>query len=177
MKILNYLLLTIFTIFTGFLLWFNFYSTYFVKYRYEATEGTIFSSKITELRQERDNGSEHPEFETAYRPEFVYEYKIGQIKYYGTRYRPFQRGESKEWAEEIVKQNSAGKTVTVFYNPDNPERSALSRETTKEFDEKFFGLVFLMLILGYGFHHEFNKEDKKKPDSVDGFTRLVPNAD
>ena len=148
MKLLDILLATAFLLIVGLFIYSQFYGVYFVKFRYESTSGKIIRSEIEEIQQEEDCGEYCTKIVTAYRPKLLYEYQIGKIKYYGTRYRAFPRGEDRLWAEGIVKAYPAEKQITVFYNPQNPERSVLSTETSEHFWEK---LVFIILLLIFFF--------------------------
>jgi hypothetical protein len=70
---------------------------------------------------------------TRYNPEVVYGYEVSGIVYYNDHYsygfgsaaKYGFIGGRKDVAEESLKQYEVGKSVPVFYNPENPEQSCL----------------------------------------------------
>lgn len=87
-----------------------------------STTGTVVKSRV------EVSGGEH----TSVSPRVVYEYEVRGTKYQSDRIKAgdslmrVQTGGSRT-AYDTVDRYPEGKTVTVYYNPDNPAESALER--------------------------------------------------
>ena len=173
MKLLDLLIAIVFFAVVGLFLYFQFYGSYFVKFRYESTKGKIISSAVEQIEQEEDCGEYCTKTVTAFRPKLLYEYEIGKIKYFGTRYRAFPRGEDKLWAESIIKDLPAGKQVTVFFNPENPERSVLTAEIPEHTAEKFIFIVLLIIFSSVAFYRSYYRSnDSDEQSFYEGFKKI-----
>ena len=62
-----------------------------------------------------------------YRPLVTYEYQVGGQRYVSWRYDLTETAGPEAWANEIAARFPAGSTMTVFYNPRQPERSVLTK--------------------------------------------------
>ena len=88
---------------------------------WEEAEGTVI---ISELQTQEQGDSE------VYRALVVYEYSVGRRPFEGNQfafgsetYVPY-----REDVEAVIDQYTIGDSVTVFYNPNDPSESVLSRD-------------------------------------------------
>ncbi len=78
-----------------------------------------------------------------------YQYSVGDEEYIGDRYDFFRSKDQYSSAGEdekqkIVRNHPAGKTVTCFVNPDNPDEAVICREAdTMVVIFSFFPLLFI----------------------------------
>jgi Protein of unknown function (DUF3592) len=179
MKILDILLAAIFFTVVGLFLYSQFYAGYFVKFNYESVNGKIISSEVEQIEQQEDCGEYCTETIQAFRPQILYEYEVGKIKYFGTRYRLFSKGEDKLWAERTVKDFPTGKQITVFYNPQNPERSVLTKEVPQNFWGSFCFIIIFTVLASLAFYRDNyskNAKDKGEP-YYKGFENLIKRSE
>jgi len=120
-----------------------------------SVDGTILSSSMekTSRRVKRTNGSSGRK--TSYHLNVAYAYEVNQQKYendrfsYGTEsYRKLSK------AKEALARYPKGKRVPVFYDPDNPSHSVLTRGTGTSWIAIVLGglgLLLAFLILLYVF--------------------------
>jgi hypothetical protein len=150
---------------------------YFLKFKYKETQGKIISGEIKEVKQLE--GEEFTKEVTAFMPIFKYEYEIDNNKYVGNHYRVSGLGESKSWAEYILRKFPPNSEAKIFYNPDNPKRSFLTKEIPNNYWRNLFGLSFiLILIILFAFEilPISNENDKGKP-YYEGFENLVKRTE
>ncbi len=84
---------------------------------YASTEGTIISSEVT-----RNSGEHGPTYGVA----VSYRYSVGDHEFTGNRYRHGAASTSDSaWARARVRAWSAGRTVRVFYDRNNPSEAVL----------------------------------------------------
>jgi hypothetical protein len=84
---------------------------------------------------------------TAYVPHIIYEYRVAGISYRGTRYNLSQTGRSMKWAKSILELYPIGTTVAVFYSPQNPSRSVLTKWLSWDFYVTFlFGSLLVGIV-------------------------------
>jgi hypothetical protein len=97
--------------------------------------GTIIKSKI-------DGG-----LDDIPSPEIVYEYSVGNIQYKG---RNLSFTEIHTDANKAVSEYQIGDSVSVFFNPNKPEDSALEVENTPTLKIQYvIGIVFCFCVSGY----------------------------
>jgi len=117
---------------------------------------TILSSSV-----ERHSGSKGG---STYSILIRYRYEIGGREYFGDRYN-FSVGNSsaRDWRNEAVQQNPAGKETICLVNPEDPTDSVLSVEVGSAI---WFGLIpgFFALIGLWGLIHSLCSKSNKKAD-------------
>lgn len=86
--------------------------------RYQSVNGTILSFQLT------DRGGD--EFDTTYMPIVLYTYIVDGIEYTSSRISPrrFRVHENSRF----TRNRQAGKIVRVYYDPNNPSESLLTKE-------------------------------------------------
>jgi len=88
---------------------------------------------------------------TAYVPQIVYEYKVAGVSYRGTRYNLHETGKSMKWAKGILELYPAGTTIPVFYSPQNPSRSVLTKWLSLNFYTIYLlGSLFVGIVCIFG---------------------------
>ncbi|MEO0413887.1 MAG: DUF3592 domain-containing protein [Verrucomicrobiota bacterium] len=112
------------------------------------------SGQITELsiKQGRKSGKKENSFNSkrTYQPVVNYRYQVGDEAFTGNRvtYEPLSRSSSRVRAERVISAFTEGQTVTVFYDPDAPEKSVLQTgRTFQAYIIPVFGGVFLLVGL------------------------------
>ena len=118
-----------------------------------SVSGTIISSDIRETTEWARKGIKTGSDRTLYLPNILYNYDVQ-----GNRYRSYRvffegGGDFIDYidpgnAREIVSRYPPGKTVSVHYNPDNPQLAVL--ETGAKFSHLLLpatGILFLLLGL------------------------------
>jgi amino acid transporter len=85
---------------------------------FPSTTGVVLSSEVTHSRGSKGG--------TTYGVNIQYSYEVAKIRYEGNTYRytSFSSSNSRH-AYEAVRNHPAGKTVKVYYNPENPQDSLL----------------------------------------------------
>ncbi len=63
----------------------------------------------------------------AYWPEVQYEYRVGTVRYTGSRIRFTQQGMEEAESKRVVAQYPIGKAVPVYYNPNDPEAAVMEK--------------------------------------------------
>ena len=90
-----------------------------------STQGRIVSSAINSVMSfDIDN----PRAEN-YEPVITYNYAVAGKLHEGKRIRLTGMTYHKAWARGIAKRYRVGRTVTVYYDPDSPEKAVLERGT------------------------------------------------
>ncbi|WP_162459021.1 DUF3592 domain-containing protein [Desulfosarcina ovata] len=91
-------------------------------------QGTISASSVGK-RTTRDSNHRT---KTTYYPKVGYHYQVEGRKYSSTRiaFGVGESGGSMKWAQKIVNKYPVGKTVTVYYNPQDPPYGVLESGTT-----------------------------------------------
>jgi hypothetical protein len=148
-------------------------SIYLLTFKYQEVQGKIISAEIKEIQQ--DVGDEHQDIVTAFIPSVKFEYEVNGKKYTGTNYRASTLGEDRVWAESIREKFPPESAAVIYYNPDNPERSFLSREIPKSTWSALFGLTFLLLIITASAFGKLplSKTEEKGESPYEGFENLV----
>ncbi len=115
-----------------------------------SVSGTIVSSDIRETTEWERKGVKTGWDRTLYLPNILYNYEVQGNKY--RSYRVFFEGAEDYLdpgnAREIVNRYPSGKTVSVHYNPENPQLAVL--ETGIKFTHLLFpatGILFILLGL------------------------------
>lgn len=99
---------------------------------YLETMGKVVSSRV-----ESHRGSDS----TTYSPELEYRYTVDGRTYTGDRYAYSTGGSSdSSYARDIVNRHQAGKTVTVYYDPNDPAEAVLTKDVQ---NESYFFLLFI----------------------------------
>lgn len=107
-----------------------------------SVEGVVIDSDV---EYHRSTGTGENRSRGSYHAEVVYDFTVGDNDYSGDRVSFGDYGSSdRAHARNIVKRYPAGKTVTVYYKPGDPETCVL--ETGTPWGAYFlpsFGVVFL----------------------------------
>lgn len=91
---------------------------------WQATEAVVSSSNV---RRDWNKNSGTPK--TLHHFELQYNYKVGETSYLGKRYA-FHGNPSfsnKKEAEKLLEEYPVGKSITVYFQPDNPQESVIKR--------------------------------------------------
>ena len=83
----------------------------------------------------------------AYTPRVIYEYEVSGHRYRGNRFNLNESTRSKKWAEEIINRYPMGATVPIFFNPEQPERSVLTKWLSWQY---YVMVIFGSLLVGVG---------------------------
>jgi len=102
------------------------------------TEGKIVKT-YTSTKSVRTGSAKNPRSATVYVPNVNYSFEAGGETFTGSRIN-FSAEEkyfslAEESREHLDSVYQTGKNVEVFYNPDNPQESALSREYVYKFGD------------------------------------------
>ena len=111
-----------------------------------SVQGTITSSGMSK-RITRD--SNHRK-RTTYYPKVGFQYLVDGHKYNSSRiaFGTGDTGGSEKWARKIVNRYPTGKTVTVYYNPQDPQYGVLeSGVTWRSIIFLLAGIVFFVVGL------------------------------
>jgi hypothetical protein len=102
------------------------------------TDGRIVKT-YTSTKSVRAGSAKNPQSATVYVPNADYSFQVGSETFTGRRMnfateeKYFSLAEeSREYLDSVYQ---AGQSVEVFYNPDNPQESTLSREYVYEFGD------------------------------------------
>lgn len=110
--------------------------------RWPSTNGKVIDAKVRVSTSTDNEGSTS----TSYVPHIEYEYRVNNAPYTSTR-RTIGSGQtgygSRNRANAIVEQYPVGKSVPVYYDPQNPKYGVLQTG--------FAASVFIWLLLGIGF--------------------------
>ncbi|MFW9992285.1 MAG: DUF3592 domain-containing protein [Candidatus Odinarchaeota archaeon] len=99
-------------------------------YRWPRTDG-----KVTATRIDTESGDES----TYYIPVITYSYTVGEKQYQSERLRISVDVSGREgWAGKMVKKYAPGKSVSVHYNRDSPEKAVIE-----------YGLNLPVIIYGF----------------------------
>ena len=155
----------------------NFRAVYLLTFKFQETKGKIISSEIKEIKQLE--GDEAPREVTAFIPVFKYQYEVGGKKITGTRYRASNLGKEKIWAQNIVEQFPANNEATIFYNPEKPEKSVLTKELPGGFWNNLFGLItlFLLTIVVALKKTQASSDEREDEPRYKGFENLVKSSE
>lgn len=109
--------------------------------RFANTQGTILSSEVTE-----HDGDEGPTYGVKLR----YSFEVGERHFNGERYRYDTSTSSGGWAQRVVQKHPPGATVTIYYDPGDPENCVLRPGIA---GSDLFHLVFMtpfnVVMLGF----------------------------
>ena len=107
-----------------------------------STSGRIVEARVTESTSTDSDGDRS----TYYSPQIVYEYEVMGSPIRGDKIYVGLKSSSSNYkkAQEKVAQYPIGKTVSVFYNPDDPTDAVLERraQTTTTL---VLGIIFLVI--------------------------------
>lgn len=95
---------------------------HYAKAHFAATEGVVIESRMT-------SHSGSGEGSDTYSATIKYRYTVGDAQYTGDRY-DFLGGSSSDdsYAQRLVRENPAGKEITVYYDPEKPAEAVLHLE-------------------------------------------------
>jgi len=124
---------------------------YFDSNDWESTSGEIIRSQLG-ITTDSDGDT--------YRPEVAYEYVVNDIRYINDRLR-FDGGiysSNRDNAARKVAQYEMGMTVSVFYDPTDPQEAVLERNLTTGI-QTYLGVGIILLAIGifliiYYFRHQ-----------------------
>ncbi len=106
-----------------------------------STNGTITSSSMSK-RTTRDSNHRT---RTTYYPKIGFQYQVGGRTYTSTRiaFGTGETGGSVKWARKVVNKYPVGNTVTVYYNPQDPQYGVLESGIT------WRSIIFLLAGLAF----------------------------
>ena len=111
-------------------------------YFWASTEGQVLSSTVTRVKRLNDPAS--------YYASISYEYEVGGTKFTGDRVFLGEYGTGSAGPmQEIVDRYPVGKRVTVYYDPQDPNKAVLERGARlASFGLLLIGLLFSAVGLG-----------------------------
>lgn len=123
--------------------------------RWPSVQGEVISSNIEERKTTRTSGagtqrSTTRRSITRYYPGIEYSYTVNGISYQGNNLN-FYGKSGLSWSQEKVAEYPVGRTVKVFYHPNNHNNSVLEPGTTIAFAAGtgsivfFFALIFFLI--------------------------------
>jgi len=116
-------------------------------------EGAIVSGRVDQTQQGNGKGGGV----SCYRATILYRYELGAVSYQNTKISyhgtPCVHGErGRRLAEELIARYPANGKVTIFYDPDNPQRSCLEPGKTPDGIGLMLmgaaGFIFLAMVVG-----------------------------
>ncbi len=116
---------------------------------WQPAEAVVQSSKLQTKWISGGGGKRSAGGRMGYTIAITYQYSVGDEEYIGDRYDFFRSKDQYSSAGEdekqkIVRNHPAGKTVTCFVNPDNPDEAVICREAdTMVVIFSFFPLLFI----------------------------------
>ena len=127
--------------------------------------GRIVSSQVTSLTvSDRQGGKD-----TYHYPKVVYEFEVdGRIRQGSRVSYAVYKFRQREPAEAIVSAYPAGKTVDVYFAPENPDDAVLERVTPNKIKKPALGVMILVVgvvILATGVLLRLGKQRKARLDS------------
>ena len=111
--------------------------------KWPACKGVVIESKVVSHFDSESNQS-------MYAPAITYTYEVGGKRYQNSDYAFMTVSYSDpSKAEEIVKRFPPGKKVIVYYNPENPYKAVLTRNTSLMiYIPAVLGIVFAVIGMG-----------------------------
>ncbi len=82
----------------------------------------------------------------AYVPRVVYRYTVGGRTYEAKRVTPLDVSGTERWARKHIASYKPGEAITIWYDPQGPERAFLERPTTGHLSATFFLPVPLLAV-------------------------------
>jgi hypothetical protein len=104
------------------------------------TVGTIIESRI-EVQKDSEGQTDHPIV--------AYEYTVNGQLFRSQQIDFGGEGSGGTGAKSLVKKYPSGKSVTVYYNPNNPSEAVLERSAVGAMLMFGLGLVILIAVLVY----------------------------
>lgn len=106
-----------------------------------SVEGTM---TVSEVESHTSSGGRNQPSRTTYRPRVAYEYVVDGRTYAGQHFEFVEHGDSDSGViERRLRGFEVGRTVPVFYDPENPARSVLQVGVPSA--------LWLMVAMGFGF--------------------------
>lgn len=106
------------------------------------TQGVVLGATIEAKRSSSSRGGTS----TSYYPVVIYEYQIaGKIYHNNSLSVEGAMGGPAGRAQQKIMQYPAGATVTVHYNPDNPQQSGIEHSTGRS--NILIGIAILILVI------------------------------
>lgn len=108
------------------------------------TQGRVASSEIKRVVHHDSHGT-HTSLQLA----IQYDYTVDGIPYVGDKYTigPIAKGINPSKVQETLDRYPAGATVTVYYNPKNPQEACLERVAPLSNLTLIIGIVLLAIML------------------------------
>jgi NADH:ubiquinone oxidoreductase subunit 3 (subunit A) len=113
--------------------------------QWSTTNGEIISSELDAQTSTDEEGNQS----TTYIAQVFFRYQVGGLEYESGRinFNYGMRTSNIRKQQSIVEQYPQGSTVTVFYDPDNPEESVLERRVNGAFTTIIVSAVFITIGL------------------------------
>ncbi len=112
------------------------------------TTGHVISADVQEKVETRRDMNDRPRTERTYTPAVRYEYTVGAQTYLGHRVKADDYGGGADRAYGIVNRYPAGTTLTVFYDPDDPDQAVLETGADTSGVYLFGGVGALFTVIG-----------------------------
>ena len=87
-------------------------------HEYAATNGVVISSEVESFVQGRFN---------LHTPIVLYNYTVNGVNYENDAYDPMREDGTKRWANSIAEQYPVGGRCTVYFDPESPSASVLTK--------------------------------------------------
>lgn len=113
----------------------------------EKTEGTILNTDIGsgQSRYRRSSGGYY--YRTSYFPDITYRYTVGGREYINNRYAQRPSLINRQGIiQRILDKYPVNSTVTVYYNPDNPQESYLAKGYGKTVTLIVMAVVIIVIV-------------------------------
>jgi hypothetical protein len=105
--------------------------------RFHSVEGTVVSKKLDSVVVGRIN---------LHKPVIEYSYLVQRTPYTNNVFNLADDDGTEEWARAILRNYRVGAACTVYYDPSNPQTSALSTAPTTRAIWLMIGSAFLGLV-------------------------------
>jgi hypothetical protein len=102
-----------------------------------STEGTVISGEVATVHSSKGSSKS--------KPVIRYSFAVNGVEYESDRYSSTMVRGSSFWAKEVVDKYSAGSTIKVYYNPENPVKSVIDRGFQK--DDLWMTLLSLAIFM------------------------------
>ena len=108
--------------------------------KWPSVKGVVVQSKVVSHLDSESN-------QTMYSPSITYRYTVNGKEFTSSSYAFVSSSSSRpDFAEKVVSSYPSGKQVVVFYNPENPYKAVLTRNSTKLiYIPHVMGGIFLLL--------------------------------
>jgi hypothetical protein len=104
---------------------------------FRSVQGTVVSTKLESVVSGRIN---------LHKPVIEYSYVVGGTPYQNNTFTLVDDDGTDQWARSVLEDYTVGATCTVYYNPFNPQTSALSTRPTSRALWLMIGFTFLGVV-------------------------------